>query len=223
MQDLIIIGAGDFARETIWVAERMNHQFPQWNILGYVDDGKEAGTLVDGYPILGDLGWLWGQDGPVWAVCAIGTSSTRQKVWKRLEDCPAIHPAILADPTAVIGKDAVIGKGCIICAGVILDIGVKLGNYCSINKGCVLGHDASVGDCCTLHPRVNLSGNVQVESCTDMGVGTLVREQVKIGSSTIVGMGSLVTKDIPSGVVAYGSPCRVIRENTDGIVFRKSH
>ena len=37
---------------------------------------------------------------------------------------------------------------------------------------------------------------------------------VTIGDNTVIGAGSVVTKDIPSGVVAAGNPCRVIREIT---------
>lgn len=215
-----MIGAGDFARETVWVAERMNLQYPQWRILGYADDGKEAGTLVDGYPVLGNLDWLRARTEPVWAVCAIGTSNFRKKIWTLLADCPIVHPATLVDPTVVIGKDAEIGGGCILCAGVILTVGVKLGAHCIVNLGCMLGHDVVVGDYCTLHPRVDLSGHVRVGACTDIGVGVVIRDEVTIGGDSIVGMGSLVTKNIPARVVAYGSPCEVVRENRDGVVFR---
>lgn len=34
-----------------------------------------------------------------------------------------------------------------------------------------------------------------------------------IGRNCMIGAGSVVTKDIPSGVVAYVNPCKVIREN----------
>jgi maltose O-acetyltransferase len=35
---------------------------------------------------------------------------------------------------------------------------------------------------------------------------------VKIGAKTVIGAGSVVTRDIPSGVLAVGNPCRVLRE-----------
>ncbi len=35
---------------------------------------------------------------------------------------------------------------------------------------------------------------------------------VAIGDDTVIGAGSVVTKDIPSGVVAVGNPCRILRE-----------
>ena len=34
---------------------------------------------------------------------------------------------------------------------------------------------------------------------------------VEIGDNTIIGAGSVVTKDIPSGVLAAGNPCKVIK------------
>ena len=33
-----------------------------------------------------------------------------------------------------------------------------------------------------------------------------------IGDNCVIGAGSVVTKDIPANTVAYGSPCKVIRE-----------
>ena len=38
---------------------------------------------------------------------------------------------------------------------------------------------------------------------------------VTIGDGAVIGAGSVVTHDIPAGVLAYGVPCRVIREITE--------
>jgi maltose O-acetyltransferase len=35
---------------------------------------------------------------------------------------------------------------------------------------------------------------------------------VSIGADAVVGAGSVVTRELPSGVVAVGSPARVMRE-----------
>ena len=45
-----------------------------------------------------------------------------------------------------------------------------------------------------------------------IGAGALIMPGVTIGDNTVIGAGSVVTKDIPSGVVAVGNPCRVMRE-----------
>ena len=45
-----------------------------------------------------------------------------------------------------------------------------------------------------------------------IGAGAVILPGVTIGDDTVIGGGSVVTKDIPSGVVAVGNPCRVLRE-----------
>ena len=46
-----------------------------------------------------------------------------------------------------------------------------------------------------------------------IGGGAIIMPGVTIGDNVVIGAGSIVTKDIPSNMVAYGNPCRVIREN----------
>ena len=45
-----------------------------------------------------------------------------------------------------------------------------------------------------------------------LGGGVIVCPGVTIGADTVVGAGSVVTKDLPPGVIAVGSPARVLRE-----------
>ena len=44
-----------------------------------------------------------------------------------------------------------------------------------------------------------------------IGGSAVICPGVTIGDNTVIGAGSIVTKDIPSGVVAVGNPCRVMR------------
>lgn len=44
-----------------------------------------------------------------------------------------------------------------------------------------------------------------------IGAGSIILPGVTIGDDSVIGAGSVVTKDIPSGVVAVGNPCRVLR------------
>lgn len=45
-----------------------------------------------------------------------------------------------------------------------------------------------------------------------LGAGVIVMPGITIGDNTVIGAGSVVTKDIPSGVVAVGNPCKVLRQ-----------
>lgn len=53
---------------------------------------------------------------------------------------------------------------------------------------------------------------VHIGNCVWIGAGAIILPGVTIGDNSVIGAGSVVTKDIPSGVVAAGNPCRVIRE-----------
>lgn len=45
-----------------------------------------------------------------------------------------------------------------------------------------------------------------------IGANVAILAGVTIGDDSVIGAGSVVTRDIPSGVVAFGNPCRVERE-----------
>lgn len=44
-----------------------------------------------------------------------------------------------------------------------------------------------------------------------IGAGAILVPGVRIGDNVVIGAGSVVTKDIPSGCVAVGNPCEVLR------------
>ena len=48
-----------------------------------------------------------------------------------------------------------------------------------------------------------------------IGAGTTVLAGAVIGDDTVIGAGSVVKGEIPSGVVAFGVPCRVFRKITE--------
>lgn len=54
--------------------------------------------------------------------------------------------------------------------------------------------------------------DVHIGACVWVGAGALIMPGVTIGDNSVIGGGSVVTKDIPANVVAFGNPCRVIRE-----------
>ncbi|MEG1972948.1 MAG: sugar O-acetyltransferase [Oscillospiraceae bacterium] len=68
-------------------------------------------------------------------------------------------------------------------------------------------NDGSFAFCKTQTAPVIIGNNVWI------GGGSIILPGVTIGDNAVVGAGSVVTRDIPSNVIAYGNPCRVIREN----------
>jgi maltose O-acetyltransferase len=42
-------------------------------------------------------------------------------------------------------------------------------------------------------------------------MGCNIFDGVEVGNNVTIGGGSVVTKNIPDNVIAYGSPCKIIR------------
>ena len=60
--------------------------------------------------------------------------------------------------------------------------------------------------------QLQYNKDVHIGNLVWIGAGVIICPGVSIGDNTVIGAGSIVTKDIPSDVVAYGNPCRAIRE-----------
>ena len=58
-----------------------------------------------------------------------------------------------------------------------------------------------------------------------IGAGALIMPGVTIGDNVVIGAGGVVTKDRPSGVVAVGNPCKVLREvgERDNVYYFKEN
>jgi sugar O-acyltransferase (sialic acid O-acetyltransferase NeuD family) len=112
-----------------------------------------------------------------------------------------------------ISKMSKMGTGILINSKVSIAAHTTIGNFVSINRHVSIGHHTTIEDYCSINPGVNIAGNVTIGEGTTIGMGTNILHTVKIGKNSIIGAGSVVTKDIPDNVVAYGSPCKIIKEN----------
>lgn len=109
---------------------------------------------------------------------------------------------------------------------------IRLGENFYANVGCTILDVApvSIGDNVLLAPHVGIytAGHptdaelrkegleygypVTIGNNVWIGGNTVILPGVTVGDNVVIGAGSVVTKDIPSGVVAVGNPCRVIKE-----------
>jgi maltose O-acetyltransferase len=118
---------------------------------------------------------------------------------------------------------------------------IFLGDNCEINMNCVfldcnriiIGDNALIAPgvhiYTVFHPvsakdRLNKSANegfpfaisqaspVTIGNNVWIGGGSIIMPGISIGDNVTIGAGSIVTKSIRSNVLAYGNPCRIIRE-----------
>lgn len=145
---------------------------------------------------------------------SFGAMRWRKKVFEFLlqngwEAVNIIHPDAVVSPTAKIGKGVLIECGCLITPSPVI------GNNVVVNTGSQVNHDNIVEDHVYIASGVILSGGVTIGNNTLLDDGVIVTLGTKVGKDSLIGAGAVVTKDIPDGVVAYGNPCKVVRENTN--------
>jgi sugar O-acyltransferase (sialic acid O-acetyltransferase NeuD family) len=119
----------------------------------------------------------------------------------------------------LIHSSSVIANGFIAGIGLHLSPLSVIAPYCTFGRFVVINRQVSVGhhtvlhDFVTINPGVTISGICEIGEGTMIGAGATVIDKIKIGRDTIIGAGSVVTKDIPDGVIAYGNPAKIIRDN----------
>jgi maltose O-acetyltransferase len=89
---------------------------------------------------------------------------------------------------------------------------VEIGDNCYITRDCIiLDHtQEKQGGPLKLWGEIEY-GRVKIGNNVFIGVKSVIMPGVTIGDNVIIGAMSLVTKDIPSDVVAFGQPAKVIK------------
>ncbi len=119
----------------------------------------------------------------------------------------------LVHPSSYYARSSVNEQGFLLEPLCVVSSFCKIGFGVSIRRSCSIGHHAEIQDYVSVNPGVSISGNVRIGEGATIGTGATITNNVSIGKRSLVGAGSVVTKDIPDGVIAYGNPCRVVREN----------
>jgi sugar O-acyltransferase (sialic acid O-acetyltransferase NeuD family) len=209
-RDLLIVGAGGFARETAEAVRAVNAARPTWRLLGMLDDDPARhGTEVTGTPVLGpvDLAHELADAAVVLAVGRPSDYGGRRRLAGRL-GLPDERYATIMHPTATLGASCRVGAGSVLLAHVDLTADVRIGRHVAVMPQVVLPHDVRVDDWATIASGVRVGGSCHVEEGAYVGAGALVREGITIGAWALVGMGALVTGDVPAERLWYGAPAR---------------
>ena len=151
----------------------------------------------------------------------------------------SLRPSETEKKTALLKKMfAEIGEGCYIETPFHANFGgahVHFGKniYANFNLTLVDDTHIYVGDNTMFGPNVTLATaghpvlpelrekgyqfNIPIHIGKDcwIGAGSVILPGVTVGDGAVSGAGSVVTKEIPSGVVAVGNPCRVLRKIGD--------
>lgn len=172
--------------------------------------------------------------------CSFG--AVPEELNKKLYECKElIHDFNMSRPSEVEYREKIIhkvfaevGNNCYIEPPFHANWGCNMhvGNnfYSNFNLTVVDDADIYIGDNVMIAPNVVIATGthpicpklrekgyqynlpVHIGNRVWIGAGTIILPGVTIGDDSVIGAGSVVTKNIPSGVVAVGNPCRVLRE-----------
>jgi acetyltransferase-like isoleucine patch superfamily enzyme len=119
---------------------------------------------------------------------------------------------------ARIGQDSSLGRGVAVGADARLGARVRVEVSSGIVRGGIVEDDVFVGPNVYM-PNDNTFGDgaaddlrpcILRQGCR-IGASVVLFPGVEIGAGAVIGAGSLVTRDVPPGVLAFGSPARVVR------------
>ncbi|MFW5803684.1 MAG: acyltransferase [bacterium] len=103
-------------------------------------------------------------------------------------------------------------------------LGLNTGCYIQGKGGIIVGNNFRMGPNIGLisanHSPDNYDewidvGPIKIGDNVWLGMNSVIMPGVSIGDNVIIGANSTVTKNIPSNTIAYGSPCKVIKEKSD--------
>jgi sugar O-acyltransferase (sialic acid O-acetyltransferase NeuD family) len=213
---ILLVGASGQAHVVADTVEKEG----RYTIAGLVDSFRPTGPTGIGYDILGrveDVAQIAASTGAEGILVAIGDNWTRGRIAGEIENLApslvfvnTIHPSCQLARRVTLGCGIVLMAGSIVMPNCVIDDGAFVGTKASLD------HDSHLGKFASLGPGVTTGGNVSIGSYTAAALGVSIIHGICIGQQSIIGAGATVLQNIPEGVVAYGTPARIVRKRKPG-------
>lgn len=200
-KELIVLGAGGHGGVVAEIA-----QLQGYRVVGFLDDGVAAGTIVLGAPVLGPIP-QWREYPRCLYAMGMGDNALRKRFG---EGCAVAFPTLI-HPSAVVSPSAALGAGTVVMAGAVVNPGSKIGVQGIVNTHASIDHDCLLGDYCHVSPGAALGGAVTLGDMVHVGIGAAVKNNISICGGAVIGAGAAVVKDITEPGVYVGVPARRIK------------
>jgi sugar O-acyltransferase (sialic acid O-acetyltransferase NeuD family) len=209
---LILLGAGDFAREVIWLISEMETT-SEWKFAGLLDDSPERAASIlrsNGFThsVLGTISEYVPRPQDR-LVCVIGDPKRKLAVTDLVAERGGQFINLI-HPLAAIGPGCMLGHGIIVCRNTIVTTNVSIGDHVLINIAATCGHDAVIGDGCTLSGHCDVTGHAILEKGVFLGSHAAVMPGVRVGAFATVAAGSIAFRNVKAGETVIGVPAKPI-------------
>ena len=212
MNKLAIYGAGGFGREVYCLIQKINAVSRQWEVVGFFDDGKQAGDPVGHYgKVLGGMSEVNAWPEPLSIVLAMGSVDNIRKIAQGILNPLITFPNIIHPDVIYADESSMkMGKGNIIQRGSAFSCDIQIGDFNVFNGGTVLGHDVVLGSCNILMPAVRISGGTTVGDENFFGISSIVLQGIKIGNRVSLAAGSVLMRKPKDGKLYLGNPAKLM-------------
>lgn len=146
----------------------------------------------------------------------------RGKAAQKGAEMAKTDPSVFLAEGSIIKGNVEIGKGSSVWYNAVAraeEAPIRIGEKTNIQDCCVLHNDADypleIGNNVTIGHGAIIHG-CTIEDNVIIGMGSIIMNGARIGKNSIIGAGSLITQNkvIPENSMAFGNPCRVVRETT---------
>ncbi len=207
MKNLIIIGAGNFAKilyEYALVSPDCN---VKWKVKGFIDPDihsldndpelPQVLSSVEDYDVCEDDLFICSYVNPNDREKSINIIKSRGGKFVNL-----IHP------TANINRRSVLGEGIFIGAFTTLSVNTVINDHVIIQDHCNIGHDSSIGSFSHLYVRSTVCGKNNIGNKVALYTCSVIYPLIKVCDSSIVGAGSVVMRTVKEGTTVIGNPAK---------------
>jgi len=208
MKDLIIVGAGGFGREALYLAIEINKVRPIWNILGFIDDNLNAlDDIKCDYKIIGKITDWQPKETEVFAM---GVAAPRTKeILSNLLISRGAEFVSLIHPKATVQPFTKIGIGCVIGGRSTIGDNTTIGDFVHI-AGSMVGQDSVIGDFSTTTGFANIA-SAKIGKRVFVGSHAVILNHLSVGDDAFISAGSIVFTKIKSGTKVFGYPAKKIK------------
>src|SRR5690554_1812311 len=134
MKKIAIYGAGGFGREVACLINIINEKTPQWDLVGFFDDGIAKGSRNEYSVVLGGMNELNSYPEKLSIVLAIANPKIAVKIIENINSPLIDYPNLISPDLIHLDEQSFkIGKGNIIGLGCRISCNVTVGDFNILN------------------------------------------------------------------------------------------
>ena len=187
----------------------------EWDVVGYLNDGYPVGTIIDSFPVIGNIKDdlpKYVQEGYYFIIAILKLDGVEERIQliKNLP-IPDEQLATFVHPTAYIAPNVVLSPGCVIMPHVCISSNTILQKGCIVMVAATIGHDDVIGEYTHIAAQACVGAFLRIGVGVHIGLNSTIRENLVIGDYATLGMGAVLTKNIGPKEIWAGIPAKLLR------------